>query len=126
MTAPTEPTARAVRIDAQPGDARITLDGNPLPPGTVTAYQLEHHIQDALPTLILHTRQPGNTLWEGLARVAIATPQDPGEQVVAFLSGIDPAALQRAALDRDDLDPGKHGTTQAILQQLADWAQGRT
>jgi hypothetical protein len=44
---------------------------------------------------------------------------------VQFLEGIDPAALQRAAMDRDDLDDGKTGVTEAILRQLADWVQGK-
>lgn len=125
MTTPEQPEAHGVRIDGQPGHATISIDGTPLPPGQVTGYVLEHSIADALPMLVLHTRQPDGILWEGLARVAVAVPQEPGEAVAGFLAGIDPAALERAALDRPDLDGGKHGVTAAILQQLADWAQGK-
>lgn len=126
MTAPEEPTAHGVRIDAQPGQATITIDGTPLPAGQVTGYQLEHSIADALPMLILHTRQSDSVTFDGLARVTVAVQQDPGQAIEDFLQGIDPAALQRAALDRPDLDDGKAGVTEAILKQLADWAQGRT
>ena len=124
MTAPEQPTAHGVRIDAQPGSATISIDGTPLPAGQVLGYQLEHSIADALPMLILHTRQVDGLAFEGLARVAVAVQQDHGDVIAAFLEGIDPAALQRAALDRDDLDGGRHETTTAILRQLAEWAKG--
>jgi hypothetical protein len=126
MTAPEQPTAHGVRIEATPGDAVIAVDGEPLPRGQVTGYVLQHDIHAALPELILHTRQPAGVIFEGLATVAVAAPQDQSEAIAQFLGGIDPAALQRAALDRPDLDGGKHGVTEAILKQLADWAQGRT
>lgn len=121
-----EPTAYGVRIDAQPGQATITVDGHPLPRGQVVGYHLEHDIANALPLLILHTRQPESVLFEGLARVAVADQQtDVGEQIAAFLAGMDPAAVERAALDRDDLGGDKHSVTAAILQTLAEWAQGK-
>jgi len=123
---PTQPQAHGIRIDAQPGHASITLDGTPLPAGQVTGYVLEHSIADALPMLILHTRQPEGAVWEGLARVAVAAPQDPQEAIAEFVLGLDPAAVERAALDRTDLSGGKHEITEAILKQIADWARGRT
>lgn len=125
MNLPSEPTAHGVRIDAQPGQADIRIDGTLIPTGQVVGYQIEHSIADALPMLLLHTRQADGIVWEGLARVAVAVQQDSGEATAAFLRGIDPAALQRAALDRPDLDGGKHGVTEAILRQLADWAEGK-
>lgn len=125
MSAPEQPTAYGVRIEATPGDASISLDGEPLPRGHVTGYVLQHDIHAALPELILHTRQPAGVIFEGLATVVVGSQQDHGEAMAQFLAGIDPAALERAALDRPDLDPGKHGVTVAILAQLADWAQGR-
>ncbi|MFF9287515.1 hypothetical protein [Streptomyces griseosporeus] len=126
MTTPAEPTAHGVRIDAQPGHATITIDGTPLPAGQVIGYQLEHSIADALPMLVLHTRQADGAMWEGLARVAIADPQhDLGEQIAAFLAGINPAALEGAALERDDLTDERYALTAAMLRTLAEWAQGR-
>ena len=117
------PAAHGVRIDATPGDATISIDGLPLPRGQVTGYILQHDIQASLPSLILHTRQPAGVLFEGLATVAVAADQDYGDVIAQFLQGIDPATLQRAALDREE--GGKYGVTEAILKQLADWARGQ-
>lgn len=123
---PDVPQAHGVRIEASPGDVAITLGGEPLPRGQVTGYMLQHDVHGALPSLILHTRQPEGVLFEGLATVAVAVQQDHGDVIAQFLQGIDPAALSRAALNRDDLDPGKHGVAEAMLKQLADWAKGRS
>lgn len=120
-----QPAARGVRIAAHLGGASIALDGNDVSEHVV-AYRLEHSVLETVPTLLLHTREPHGVVWEGVARVAVADPQDAGEAMAQFLQGIDPTALQRAALDRADLDGGKTGVTEAILRQLADWAQGRT
>jgi hypothetical protein len=126
MTAPDEPTVHGVTIDAQPGEATVRIDGHLLPAGQLTGYVLQHDVHAALPTLILHTRQPDSVQWEGLARVAVAEPeQDPGDTIAAFLANVDPAALQQAALNRDDLDGSRHELTKAMLQALADIAQGR-
>lgn len=125
MTASEEPQARGVRIDAQPGHATITLDGEPLPPGQVTGYTLTHSIADQLPGLILHTRQAEGVVWEGLARVAVADPaRDDAATICSFLAAVDPAALENAALNRDDLGPGQYDLTRAMLRQLAEWAGG--
>ncbi|MEW1565835.1 hypothetical protein AB0454_22950 [Streptomyces sp. NPDC093509] len=121
-----ESTARGVRIQAQPGSATISLDGVSLPAGKVTGYVLEHDVANALPMLVIHTRQPDDVAFEGLARIAVAVPDNPGDAIAEFLLGLDPAAVQRAALDRPDLEDGKAGVTAAILKQLAEWAQGRS
>lgn len=121
-----EPQAHGIRIDAQPGDATIRIDGTALPRGQVTGYTLQHSIADTLPLLVIHTRQPEGAVWEGLARVAVADPQqDLGEQIAAFLTNIHPAAVEGAALERDDLSNERYGLTAAILATLADWARGR-
>lgn len=122
---PDEPQAHGVRIDAQPGSATITLDGTPLPPGQVTGYTLHHSIQDALPTLVLHTRQPDGAEFEGLARVAVGITKSPGEVVAAFLTEVDPVLLDQAALNRADYGGGPGATARAMLDTLADWAQGK-
>lgn len=125
MTSPTEPTVYGVQIDAQPGQAAIRLNGELFPANQVTGYVLQHDVHAALPTLVLHTRQPDSVQWAGLARVTVAAPeQDPGETIAAFLTSIDAAALQRAVLDRDDLDGSKNELTTGMLKQLAEWAQG--
>jgi hypothetical protein len=126
QTGPAESAARGVRIEAQPGSATISIDGTPLPAGQIVGYQLEHSIADSLPMLVLHIRQADHVAFEGLSRVAVAVQQDTGAAIAEFVLGLDPAAVQRAALDRMDLEDGKTGVTEAILKQLAEWAQGRT
>ena len=122
---PAEPQAHGVRIDAQPGSATIAIDGNTLPRGQVTGYTLHHSIADSLPALVLHTRQPDDNVWDGFARVAVAEPQqDDAATIAAFLAAVDPAALENAALNRDDLGNSKYDLTRAMLSQLADWARG--
>lgn len=121
---PSEPQAHGVRIDAQPGHARISIDGTPLPAGTVTGYVLQHDITAALPTLILHTRQPDGTAFEGLARVAVGIPQTPASVITTFLSEIDPVLLDQEALNLADYGGGPGATARAMLQILKDWARG--
>jgi hypothetical protein len=123
--APSEPQAHGVRIDAQPGVAVISIDGRPLPAGTVTAYVLEHSVADALPTLILHTRQSDDTAFEGLARVAVGVARTPGDLVAEFLAAVDPVLLDQQAMNRADYGGGEGATARAMLATLADLARGR-
>ncbi|MFB7592314.1 hypothetical protein [Streptomyces sp. NPDC056169] len=125
MSTPIEPSTHGVQIDAQPGRAEIRVDGRPLPIDQVTGYVLEHDVAVALPTLILHTRQPNHVQWQGLARVAVAEQADPGPAIAAFLRSVDAAALESTALNRDDLDGTRHELTRALLAQLADYALGK-
>lgn len=126
MTAqPAEPQACGVRIDAQPGHATITLAGTPMPSGTVTGYTLQHDIAGGLlPLVVLHTRQPDDVAFEGLARVAVGVTDTPSGIVAAFLAQVDPEDLENAALNRDDLGNSQYDLTRAMLRQLADWARG--
>lgn len=121
---PREPTAYGVRIDAQPGHASIRLDGQEIPGGQVTGYTLHHNIARELPTLVLHTHQPEGVIWDGLARVAVAVERPAGQIVTAFLAQIDPIELNRAALNRTDLGGEQGAVARAMLQTLAEWAQG--
>jgi hypothetical protein len=122
---PTEPQAHGVRIDAQPGHATITIDGTPLPAGTVTGYTLQHDIVGGLPLVVLHTRQSEAVAFEGLARVAVGVAESPADIVAGFLAQIDPAELENAALNRDDLGNDKYDLTRAMLRQATDWARGQ-
>jgi hypothetical protein len=123
MSAPEQPTAHGVRIDAQPGHAAISIDGTPVPQGQVTGYTLHHSIARELPTLVLHTRQPDSVLWEGLARVAVSVDKPASQTIVAFLAQVDPTELDRAALNRTDYGGHKGDTARAMLQTLAEWAR---
>jgi hypothetical protein len=121
---PAEPQAHGVRIDAQPGSATISVNGNTLPAGTVTGYVLEHAIAEALPTLVLHTRQPDHVAFDGLARVAVGIPKTPGEIVAGFLAEVDPVLLDQTALNRADYGGGEGATARAMLATLLEWARG--
>jgi hypothetical protein len=121
---PTEPQAHGVHIDAQPGHATISINGRPLPAGSVTGYTLQHDIVGGLPLIVLHTRQPDGAAFDGFARVAVGVTDTPGDIVAGFLAQLDPAALENAALNRDDLGNGKHDLTRAMLRQIIDWARG--
>lgn len=123
---PSQPEAHGVRIDTQPGSATISIGGNPLPPGTVSGYVLEHDIHAGrLPLLVLHTRQPAHVAFEGLARVAVGVPQTPGDLVKEFLAQVDPVILDQEALNRSDYGGGKGATARAMLAILAEWATGQ-
>lgn len=125
MTAPEQPQARGVHIEASPLGAVISLDGTPLPPGTVTGYVLEHDVNDtALPRLVLYTRQRDDVVFEGLARVAVGIPASPGDVVAAFLAEVDPVLLDQEALNRSDYGGGPGATARAMLQTLTEWARG--
>lgn len=121
---PIEPQAHGLRIDASPGHATISIDGSPLPPGTVTGYTLQHDVLGGLPMLVLHTRQPEGAEFDGLARVAVGVTRTPGEIVAAFLAEIDPELLDQQALNRSDYGGGPGATARAMLQTLTDWAKG--
>ncbi|WP_327260033.1 hypothetical protein [Streptomyces sp. NBC_01240] len=116
---------RHVRITADGTTGSVTVDGTDIS-RSVQGYNLEHRV-GAAPLLVLYTTPHRGLDFEGLAHVAVAAPeQDDGQSVAAFLANIDPARLEAAALERDDLDGSRHELTRAMLQQLADWAQGRT
>ncbi|MFJ7023261.1 hypothetical protein ACIQUW_33360 [Streptomyces sp. NPDC101117] len=121
---PTEPQAHGVRIDGQPGHATIVLDGTTLPADQLTGYTLQHSIQDALPLLVLHTRQPDGIVWRGLARVAVGVNQNPGDLIAAFLAEVDPVLLDQEALNRSDYGGGEGATARAMLATLTEWARG--
>ena len=116
---------RHVRITADGVMGKVEIDGTDVS-RSLQGYSLQHQVGSA-PLLVLHTAPHRGLNFDGLAQVAVAAPeQDDGQLVAAFLQNIDPAALSRAALERDDLDGSPNELTVAMLQQLADWAQGRT
>ena len=114
---------RHVRITADGVMGTVAIDGNDIS-HAVQGYNLEHH-HGAAPLLILYTAPHRGLDFEGYAHIAVGDQTDPGETIAAFLGSIDPAALERAALNRDDLDGTSNELTRAMLAQLADIAQGR-
>ena len=116
---------RHVRITADGVSGKVEIDGTDIS-RSLQGYSLQHQVGTA-PLLVLHTAPHRGLDFDGLAQVAVAaSEQDDGQVVAAFLQNIDPAALSRAALERDDLDGSPNELTVAMIQQLVDWAQGRT
>ncbi|MFB9558633.1 hypothetical protein [Streptomyces roseoviridis] len=127
MTAPTPPSLadepRAVRITTDGAKATVTVDGTDMSK-TLAGYTLEHRAGQP-PMLVLYPTPNHQAAFDGLAHVVIADEPDPGPTVAAFLRTVDPVALERAALARDDLDGTRHELTRAMLAQLTDWALGK-
>lgn len=114
---------RRVSITSNGLAAQILLDETDVTEH-FTGYTIQQQPGHA-PVVMLHGQPVGGAVFEGLAHVAIADEQDPTDVLVAFLSNIDPAALENAALNRDDLDDGeRYALTRAMLGQLVDWARG--
>jgi hypothetical protein len=123
--APAQPQPHGVRIDALLGNATISIDGIPLPAGTVTGYTIQHDIAGGvLPLAILHTMQPDGVAFDGLARVAVGVRQSPADLITAFLAAIDPVLLDQEALNRSDYGGGEGATARAMLATLTEWARG--
>lgn len=91
----------------------------------LSGYQVEHRAGQP-PLIVLFPKASTAVQFEGLATVAVADQTPPGETIAAFLGAIDPAALDRAAVNRPDLDGSSNELTKAMLAQLADWARGKT
>ncbi|MGW5989553.1 hypothetical protein ACWFRT_13640 [Streptomyces anulatus] len=124
MTAPSmadEP--RRVQITADGMSGRIVIDGTDLSKH-LRGFALEHSVGGP-PTLVLYANAHHGLQFEGVAHVVVGEQQDPGQTVAAFLANIDPAALSRAALNRDDLDGTPHELTRAMLMTLTDMTLGR-
>ncbi|MFF6844655.1 hypothetical protein ACFY8X_38695 [Streptomyces tanashiensis] len=114
---------RPVRIVTDGSSAQVIVDGVDLS-RRLRGYTLEHRVTQP-PMLVLYAGAALDAAFEGLAHVVVGDEPDPGPAVADFLRAIDPAALERAALDRDDLDGSRHELTRAMLAQLTDWALGK-
>src|SRR4051812_25331109 len=69
----------------------------------VAGYQIEPRAGQP-PLVVLFAKASAEVHFEGMATVAVAAQTPPGEAVASFLVAVDPAALHRAPLNRDDLD----------------------
>ncbi|MEV2259211.1 hypothetical protein AB0J13_11190 [Streptomyces anulatus] len=124
MTAPSmADQPHQVRLTSNGLTGSVEIDGTDIT-SSIQGYNLEARVGSA-PLLVLYATPQTGVAFEGLAHVAVGDQQDPGDTVAAFLANIDPAALSRAALDRDDLDGTPHELTRAMLMQLTDMALGR-
>jgi len=103
--------------------ASVVVDGVDMS-NRLAGYQVEHHAGQA-PLLVLFPRAGTDAQFDGMATVMVAAQEAPGEAIAEFLQAVDPAALDRAALNRD-LDGSSNELTKAMLAQLVDWARGKT
>ncbi|MER5642054.1 hypothetical protein ABT095_34595 [Kitasatospora sp. NPDC002227] len=112
-----------VRIVADGPTAHLEIDGRDVA-SQVQAYPLSHRAGQ-LPELAILLQPTTSDEWEGLTRVAVGEPPDPGPAAAAFLGAIDAGELERAVLGRHDLlDGGPGEYTRALLAQLTEWAAG--
>ncbi|AJC58590.1 hypothetical protein [Streptomyces sp. 769] len=112
-----------VKITARGAKAAIEIDGQRIDPGALSGYTVSHR-EGEPPQVVLLSSQDAETVFKGLARVAVADMPDPGPAAAMFLASIDPEELERTALCRPDLGTGPHSLTQAMLTQLREWASG--
>ncbi|MFF8840463.1 hypothetical protein [Streptomyces sp. NPDC015130] len=127
MTTPTGPSLgdepRPVRITTDGVNAKVEIDGVDMS-RRLRGYTLEHRVSEA-PLLVLYAGAATGTVFDGFAHVVVGNTPDPGPTIADFLRSVDASALERAALDRDDLDGSRHELTRAMLAQLTDWALGK-
>ncbi|MGW5003239.1 hypothetical protein ACWEP8_36925 [Streptomyces hydrogenans] len=128
MTTPTEPSlgdqTRGIRITTDGVDAKVEVDGLDLS-RRLRGYTLEHRV-DQPPLLVLYaSAHADTTLFDGYVHVVVGDDPDPGPAIADFLRSVDAAALERAVLERDDLDGSRHELTRAMLAQLVDYALGK-
>lgn len=107
-----------------PGVAQLHLGDTDISP-RVSGMHFEHAAgQLPVVTLSLTPWAADDVMFDGLARVQIAEAGT-GTEVAEFLAEIDPAQLEKAALNRPDLGPGPQALTAAMLAQLIDWSLGK-
>ncbi|MDX3165824.1 hypothetical protein PV516_18740 [Streptomyces scabiei] len=115
----------SVRITTDGVRADVTLAGHEVS-SSLSGYTLEHRANQP-PLLVLYVRPPvDDAVFDGYAQVAVASEAPPADAIVTFLASVDPARLQQAALNRNDLDGSPTELTSAMLRQLMEWAGGRT
>jgi len=122
-TAAERPHHVVIDVDSA-GFGTVVLDGQPVQ-DSLMGVEVRAMAQE-LTQVALHVR-PGHSVgYEGDALVTVVQHEqgsDPAA-LAAWLSQVDPARLEEAALTRADLSAGKHGLTRAMRATLAEWALG--
>lgn len=106
------------------GRGTVTVDGQDL---TNSLRGIEVRAMYNEPTQVaLHAVEGRPVEYDGPALVTVVQREQGGDPaaLAAWLSQVDPARLEEAALSRADLSAGKHGLVQAMLTTLAEWARG--
>ncbi|MFF4409802.1 hypothetical protein [Streptomyces sp. NPDC001404] len=113
-------TPRHVRITTTATGAAVKVDGTDIS-NALAAYSIEQRAGQP-PMVALRLTPAGTLALDGIAHVVVAEPG--GLDAATFLASVDPAALHRAALSRDDLDGSPTELTTAVLRQLLEWTTG--
>lgn len=114
-----------LKVDAtDPVRPVVTLDGQDIG-SNVTEISWRAELGRSLPEAIIALAPNATVSFDGLARVSVGEQLDPGPAAAQFLTAIDAQELERAALNRLDLDNTPGGLTAAMLRQLVDWALGK-
>lgn len=115
---------RHVKVVLDPmGYGTAVVDGQDL---TRSLVGVEVRSMAGEPTQVaLHAKRGQAVEFDGEALVTVVLPGAAGPDIARWLADVDPAAVQRAALARDDLANTPEGVTQAILRVLADLATGK-
>ncbi|MFJ3248459.1 hypothetical protein [Streptomyces sp. NPDC086782] len=112
-----------VQITAGQVTGSVALDGRDISK-VVSGYSLSQ--QAGKPAELLLFLSPlSKDTFEGLARIVVGVPPDPGPAAAAFLGAIDAGELEKSVLSRHDLmDGGPNELTRAMLRLLSEWASG--
>ena len=112
-----------VRISVHGTEPCIELDGRQLGRGVVGAYTVSQ-VAGEPAHVVVHPADPAEVCFSGCARVSVADASAPGPAAAVFLAAIDAEELERTALTRLEMGDGPHSLTQAMLDQLQEWARG--
>lgn len=115
---------RRVRIAADLSTAVVEIEGHLIDPKSLIGYDVQHRAGQ-LAQVVLYGSGVEEAAFDGLARVVVGQPVDSAQETVRFLRAIDPAELERVALQRLSWAQSDQTVTGAVLDQLVDWAEGR-
>lgn len=113
---------RHIDITQGPGDQRptVAVDGKDISDDVQAVAVLAE--QGQFPTVRL-TGRAGADL-HLVADVTAVAGADFPDELESFLDGLDPATVERDALNRPDMANAPHAVTAAILRQLVDYVRG--
>ena len=116
---------REFRISTERGPGAVVIDGVDIS-RSVSRVTMDWPAGNIMPTLYLEASMPGAIEGAGLVLERDVEPPDPTEAVLAFLRGVDSAALEEDALSLLGQHEGIESTGDAILAQLQIYAQAES
>ncbi|TQE30879.1 hypothetical protein Sipo8835_23080 [Streptomyces ipomoeae] len=117
---------RPVKVTASGHRAVVEIEGHDVS-RQLAAYTISQRASEVPEVVVwLAAHAAGGTVFDGMARVVVGEPPDPGPAAAAFLDAIDAGQLEKASLARHDLmDGGPHELIRVMLAQLKEWALGQ-